>query len=124
MKKVMFLMVAVVLVLSLAVPALAVSSLIKKVEYEGNGEVEVEFASRVQYNDAKVTVKDSSGKTYTARITEKDSDDLEFIVSDIESGKTYTFTISGIRKNGEKSYTTVSGEFTANKNAHYDHDDD
>lgn len=124
MKKILSLVLALVLTLSLTAPALAASSLIKKVEYEGNGKVEVDFRSRVQYKNAKVTVKDSGGKSYSTRITEKDSDDLEFKVSGVQSGKTYTFTISGIRKRGASSYTKISGKFTVRSSTYHDDDDD
>lgn len=112
MKRLASILLAMVLILSISAPALAASSMIKKVEYEGNGKVDVDFSSKVQYKNAKVTVKDSSGKSYSVKITEKDSDDLEFKVSNIKAGKTYTFTISGIRKKGAKSYTKYSGKFT------------
>lgn len=73
--------------------------------------MEVEFRKDVQYKSAKVTVKDSSGKTYTARITEKDEDDLTFKVSNIAAGKTYTYTISGVRAGRSGSYGKVTGTF-------------
>lgn len=84
---------------------------IESTEYEGRGRVEVDFRGRVQYKNAKVTVKDSSGKSYSASITSKDSDDLTFKVKSIKSDKKYTFKISGIRLKGTGSYTSVSGSF-------------
>ena len=87
------------------------ASKIKEVEYDGKGVVEVEFDGKVTYSNPKVTVKDASGKAYSATIIEKDDDDLEFKVANIASGTNYTFTISGIKFMGSSGYTSVSGTF-------------
>ena len=112
MKKWFALLLVTATLIAAALPAMAASASIKKTEYEGSGYVDVDFRSRVQYKSAKVTVRDSSGKTYKANITEKDGDDLTFKTSGISSGKTYTYTISGVKKSGEKSYGTVTGKVT------------
>ena len=101
----------VVMTLTMSMPALAATPTIKKTEYEGSGYVEVDFKKNVQYKNAKVTVKDSSGKKYTAKITEKDSDDMTFKVSSIKAGKTYTYTISGVRSGKSGKYVSVKGTF-------------
>ena len=111
MKKWIALLLTTAALLAAALPAFAASASIKKTEYEGSGYVDVDFKSRVQYNNVKVTVRDSSGKTYKANITEKDSDDLTFKAVGISSGKTYTYTISGVRTGGSGSYGSVSGTF-------------
>ncbi len=82
---------------------------IARIEYEGGGKVEVDFKSRVSYNSVKVSVKDSGGKAYSAKILERDSDELDFKINSVQSGKTYTFTISGIKRSGTSGYTSVSG---------------
>ena len=84
---------------------------IKEVDYDGKGEVEVEFAENVTYNNPKVTVKDASGKTYSATIIEKDNDSLEFKVNNLSSGTNYSFTISGVKFRSGNSFTSVSGSF-------------
>lgn len=111
MKKLFSLLLVTAALVAAALPALAASAAIKKTEYEGSGRVDVDFRSRVQYSNPKVTVRDSSGKTYTAHITERDSDDLTFKAVGISSGKTYTYTISGIRAGSSGSYGRVSGTF-------------
>ena len=83
---------------------------IRGVEYEGKGKVEVNFAGKVQYKKAKVTVTDSKGKKYKAVILGKDNDELEFKVKGYKAGKTYRFTISGIRNRGEKKYGKAKGK--------------
>lgn len=100
-----------------AVSAFA-SAKVRKVEYEGNGKVDVDFKGYVQYKNVKVIVKDTSGKKYTAKVTDKDRDDLNFKVTGVKSGKKYTFTIKGIRKKGETKYGSVKGSFRIPKKSH------
>ena len=111
MKKILALALVMLSMISASIPAMAATASISKTEYEGSGKVEVEFKKDVQYKSAKVTVKDSDGKTYTAKITEKDEDDLTFKVTDIKDGKTYSYTISGVRSGGSGSYGKVTGSF-------------
>lgn len=111
MKKLITLVLVLTCLVSAAIPAMAATAAIKKTEYEGSGYVEVDFKKDVQYKSVKVTVKDSDGKSYTAKISEKDEDDLTFKVSNIKAGKTYNYTISGVRAGGSGSYGKVSGSF-------------
>lgn len=104
--------------------------MIEETEYEGSGYVEVDFKRNVQYKNAKVYVKDSSGKSYKASIKKRDSDDLTFYVKSIKAGKKYTYTISGVRAGRSGSYKKVSGKFSVPaknkvsiKSIDYDHDD-
>lgn len=85
----------------------------QKIEYDKNGEVDVDFYGNVKYKSPKITVKDSSGNAYTAKITDRENydDDMEFKVYNIRTGRTYTFTISGIKKVSGTSYTSVTGKF-------------
>ena len=84
---------------------------IKKVQYEGNGIVEVDFRQRVSYKNAKVVVKDSTGKVYATKIIEKDNDDLDFRALNLKSNTKYTFTISGVKVGKAKKYGSLSGTF-------------
>ena len=94
-----------------AVPAFAAPK-IRKAEYEGKGRVEVDFNSKVSYKNVKVTVKDNKGAGYSTKINEKDNDDLTFTINNFKTGRTYTYTISGVKKSGEKSYGNVTGKVT------------
>ena len=94
-----------------AVPAFAAPK-VKKAEYEGKGRVEVDFKSKVKYKNVKVTVKDNKGATYSTTINEKDNDDLTFTIKNFKTGRTYTYTISGVKKNNERSYGKVTGKVT------------
>ena len=94
-----------------AVPAFAAPK-VKKAEYEGKGRVEVDFNSKVKYKNVKVTVKDNKGAAYSTKINEKDNDDLAFTIKNFKTGRTYTYTISGIKKSNESSYGKVTGKVT------------
>lgn len=103
---------------------------IEKVKYDYKGKVEVDFYGKVRYKKAKVTLKDSSGNTYTAKILDKDNDEIEFRVNKYKYNTKYTFQISGVKKSKAKSYTTVKGSFSIPpkgaiivKKAKYDRDD-
>lgn len=111
MKKFVSVLLALVMMFSIAVPAMAATPAIRKTEYEGSGYVEVDFKKDVQYKKAKVTVKDSGGKSYKVSIKEKDEDDLTFKISSIAAGKTYKYTISGVRSGKSGKYVSVSGTF-------------
>jgi uncharacterized protein YdeI (BOF family) len=90
---------------------------IEDIEYKSNGRVEVDFWGKVSYKNAKVTVKDSSGKSYSAKIIDRDNDELDFRVNKIAAGKTYTFKISGIKARGANKYQTITGKFKTPKAA-------
>ena len=112
MKKRMISMVlALAMILSLSVTVMAAAPVVEKTEYEGNGFVEVEFTRKVQYKNAKVTVKNAAGKKMTAIITEKDDDELTFHVKGLKSGAKYSYTISGVRAGRSGRYQSISGTF-------------
>lgn len=122
-KKVMVCLMAVVFAIgTAAVPAITKKSIvnasskpvIEEVEYKGNGKVEVDFYGKVQYNNPKVVVK-GNGKSYKARITDLDDDDLDFRSSARKPGQKYKFIIKGIKKRGPGSYTSVSGYYRVDK---------
>lgn len=130
MKKMFVLMLAVLALASLAVSAMAEVPVVAKVEYEGFGFVDLDFRGGVQYMDAKVNVQDADGFVYETRIWERDDDDLSFKVENIVAGKTYSFTVSGVRSGYSGEYGSVSGEFVvpeegalAIRNADYDAED-
>ena len=116
-KRMMAMLLAAVLLALCAAPAMAAAPKIKKTEYEGNGVVEVDFTSRkVTYKSAKVVVKAPGGKTLTAKIIDKDSDDIEFKVTGLAANTKYTYTISGVRAGKSGSYGKVSGSFKTPSN--------
>ncbi len=84
---------------------------IEDVDYENNGRVEVDFTTDISVKNLKVTVKDSSGKTYkVTSVRAKDDDEISFRINGLKKNKRYTFTMSGVKKRyGDGTYTTVSG---------------
>lgn len=103
-------LVALAMVLGLAAsPAFASAPAKEKVKYLGNGKVEVDFWDDVEYRNVKVTVKDTSGKKYKASIYELDDDELKFNIKKYKSGKTYKFTISGVRAEFTSKFGKVKG---------------
>ena len=105
-------MTAAVMVMTAVIPASAAAPKKESTEYKGKGKVEVEFTSKVYYKKSKVTVKDTSGKKYTACIYDRDSDDMKFKIKNYKTGKTYKYTISGVKKRGTAKYGKVSGKVT------------
>ena len=83
---------------------------IKDTDYEGKGKVEVEFSGKVQYKNLKLTVTDKKGNKVSAKIVDKDSDDVTFKISNYKEGQTYYYKLSGVRRRGESKYTSVSGK--------------
>ena len=76
------------LVIAQILPVSAAAPKKESVEYKGNGRVDVEFRTKVNYKNTSVTVKDSSGKRYSAYIVDKDSDDLEFRIKNFKKDGT------------------------------------
>lgn len=83
---------------------------VEDINYLGSGKVEVEFDEDVDYKNAKVTVKDTSGKRYTATILSKNDDELRFKIKSYKSNKTYNFTISGIKEENQSKYRKAVGK--------------
>lgn len=104
-------MVLVILIAMQAPSALAANAVIRKVEYEGRGRVEVEFKRNVQYENLGLVVKDADKKAVEATIVGFDEDDIEFIVEKVKPNTRYTFTISGVRAGKSGKYGRVKGSF-------------
>ena len=96
----------------LSVPALAATPIIEKVNYEGNGFIEIDFQYDVQYLQPAVTVKDFTGTEYATIIYERDDDDLTFRAEGLVSGESYEITVSGIRYGYSGAYEAISDVFT------------
>ena len=96
----------------LVMPVSAAAPRKKSIKYEGYGKVELEFRSKVQWKNAKVTVKDSTGKAYSVRILKTDNDEIEFKILQFKQGQKYTCTISGVRQGNSGSYGKVSAGVT------------
>lgn len=96
-------------VMAAAIPAMAAPR-VEEAQYQGYGKVEVDFASDVKFKNVKVTLKDNKGAEYSAaNIKRIDSDSMAFTIRNYKKGRTYTYTISGIKRSADKNYGTVKG---------------
>ena len=87
---------------------------IKKVTFDAvHDNLEIDFATAVQYRNLKVTVKDAAGNKLTVWNIEKDTDELDMDIDGMVKGRKYTVTVSGVRVKGVGKYTKVSKTFTA-----------
>ena len=111
-KRLIAMLLAAVLLMVCAVPAMAAAPKVKKIEFEGNGVVEVEFTSKnVKYKNPKIAVTDAEANFLSAKIVKKDGDDLTFKVSGLKSGTKYGFAISGLRAGKSGKFDIVNGSF-------------
>lgn len=118
-------------VMATAIPAMAAPK-VEEAQYQGYGKVEVDFTSDVKFKNVRVTLKDNKGAKYSAaNIKRVDSDTMVFTIRNYRKGRTYTYTISGIKRSSDKNFGTVKGTIwvpTATqpprfKQADYDSDD-
>ena len=87
---------------------------IVKVAFDPNyDDLEIDFATDVEYKNLKITVRDADGNNLLIYNIEKDPDNLDMDVEGMVVGKTYTITVSGVRVKGVGSYTSVSKTFVA-----------
>lgn len=107
MKKTLAMLMA---ILTLSVSALAEAPTIEKIEYEGNGIIEVDFHRDVTYENLTVEMKDLDGNAYPVTIFVQDDDDLTFRAEDLKGNTTYEITISGIRSGMSGDFETVTGQ--------------
>ncbi len=79
------------------------------VDYE-DGVVTVYFKTKVKWKNPTVSVKDGDGNTYSAKVSDTDSESCEIEVTDLSQGKEYTFILGGISPKIGKQ-VTVKGVF-------------
>jgi len=80
---------------------------IRKVEYDNDGEIEVDFNGTVAFEDVKASVSSLLGGSFEVVITEKERDGFEGYVKGLEYGGIYTLTVSGV------GGSDISAEFIA-----------
>lgn len=87
---------------------------IQKIDFDDDdGELEIEFAGRVNYNNETVTVTAADGTAQDVRITDRDDDSIEVRVNGLVRGNDYTVTVSGVGEAGSGVFGTVQRTFTA-----------
>ena len=86
---------------------------LKEADYDAHDrELSIEFIERVQWKNPTVSVK-AGGKEYVRKIEETSRNEIEVKVNKLTAGKTYSFTVTGVRKKGTSEYVTVTGTFKA-----------
>ncbi len=97
----------------ITIPGNNAAPVVKKFDYDReDNELEIDFKTKVQWKNAKVTITDGK-KNYVVKIKEKDNDGLELKVKKMKYGKRYTYKISGVRVKGNTTYKTITGTFIA-----------
>lgn len=87
---------------------------VRKIDYDRDDrELEVDFNTKVEYEQLNVSVQDADGKTYDVEIREKDRDSVEMRVSGLERGVEYSVIVSGLRLSDSANTVSVTGTFTA-----------
>ena len=81
---------------------------IRKIEYDRDGEIEVNFNGSVEYADVKATISSLLGGEFEVVITERERNGFEGYVRGLEYGGIYTLTVSGVSTSGD-----VEAEFIA-----------
>lgn len=77
------------------------------------GTLEVDFEGKVKWKNPTVSVEDSDGASYPAKITDKGNTSCQIEITGLAGGKEYTFIISGIGPKEGGKYTSVKGRFEA-----------
>ncbi|WP_138269256.1 Ig-like domain-containing protein [Anaerofustis stercorihominis] len=79
--------------------------------------IDVHFTTKVMWdNNASITsLTDAGGNSYSAKIIDKDDDDLEIYVEGIKDGTNYTADIQGIKAYNDNSYTNLKVTFETEK---------
>lgn len=95
------------------IPVFKGSVPVRDVDYDAvDRELSFEFDTAVQWQTPTVTIT-AGGQTYSERIIDLDSRDLEVKVKNLKKGKKYKYRITGIHRRGDTQYTTISGSFKA-----------
>lgn len=85
-------------------------------ELEGeadDGEIEIEFLGRVDYDNPTVTVTKADGTILDARIEERDGDSIELNARGLTRGEEYTVTITGVAQRDTNNFGSAVRTFIA-----------
>lgn len=88
---------------------------VKEVSYDyKDREVTFDFNQDVTYKNAKVVITNEDGsRKYKTGIVEREDDELTIRVKGLKYGRTYMYTITGVKGLGASSSQTISGSFIA-----------
>ena len=80
---------------------------IRKIEYDRDGEIEIDFSGTADLKNAAVTITSALGAEFEVKIAETERNSIEGFVKGLEYGGIYTLTVSGIGS------SDLSAEFIA-----------
>lgn len=69
------------------------------------------FKERVRWKNPTISVQDSNGGSYSAKITDTGPDSCAIEIEGLEGGESYVFILSGVKPREGGSYGTVKGYF-------------
>ena len=89
---------------------------VKKLTYDlkdKDENISIDFTTKVKWKKtAGVTVTDSTGTTYEARLEEKDTDECEITAENLKAGRSYTIVLSGIKAKTDTAYGKLTISFS------------
>lgn len=92
---------------------------VKSVSYDYDDyddDIEIDFSSRIQLKpNAKVKVKDNTGKVYKSYIEDYDSDEIDLDIANLNANRNYTVTIKGIKNSTASKYGKLKIKFNIPK---------
>lgn len=77
------------------------------------GVLDVTFEEKVKWKNPTVSVQDSGGGSYSAKITDTGADSCSIEISGLTGGESYTFILNGVKPREGGAYGTVKGYFDA-----------
>ena len=73
-----------------------------------DGEIEIEFLGRVDYDNPTVTVTKADGTILETLITEREGDSIELRAKGLIRGEEYTVTVTGVSQRSLNNFGTAS----------------
>lgn len=80
------------------------------VDYE-DGRLNIVFKEKVKWKNPTISVKDESGGSYSAKITDTSPDSCEIEIKGLEGGADYEFILAGVAPREGGSYGNIKGYF-------------
>ena len=81
---------------------------IRKIEYDNDGEIEVDFLGTADLTNVSAVVTSAMGENFEIKLAERERNSFEGWVKGLEYGGIYTLTVSGVSAAGD-----LSAEFIA-----------
>ena len=73
--------------------------------------LDIVFKEKVKWKNPTISVKDSNGVSYSAKITDTGPDSCSIEIDGLTGGESYTFILNGVKPRKDGFYGTVKGYF-------------